>query len=271
MTGRNENPGVAADAVVAPPESRAGEIPWRSISLLVLLAVWAIAAWLFDTKTLPAPWTVALAMHAHIVDGSLPFHAGVTFARSFVAFLFAMFLGTLLGILMGNSRRLNAILDTGLVIGLNLPALVVIILFYVWFGLNEFAAIAAVVVNKAPVVAAIVREGARSVDSGLLEVGRVFGLPARRVTFRIYLPQLYPQLAAAARSVFSLSWKIMLVVELLGRSNGIGFQMRRFFNYFDITSILAYSIAFIALVLLVELTVLQPLERHANRWRKVRP
>ena len=60
----------------------------------------------------------------------------------------------------------------------------------------------------------------------------------------------------------------MLVVELLGRSNGVGFQIGLHFQLFDVTGILAYALAFIAVVQLIEWTILQPLERHVSRWRR---
>ncbi|MGI9462346.1 MAG: ABC transporter permease, partial [Aestuariivirgaceae bacterium] len=87
-------------------------------------------------------------------------------------------------------------------------------------------------------------------------------------TFRhVILPQLNPFIAASARSGLALVWKIVLVVELLGRSNGVGFQLHLFFQLFDVASLLAYAIAFIIVVQLIELLILQPWERAANRWR----
>ena len=59
-----------------------------------------------------------------------------------------------------------------------------------------------------------------------------------------------------------------LVVELLGRSSGVGFQLYTCFQLFDVAGILAYAIAFIAVVQLIELAVLQPWEAAANRWRR---
>jgi NitT/TauT family transport system permease protein len=60
----------------------------------------------------------------------------------------------------------------------------------------------------------------------------------------------------------------VLVVELLGRSNGVGFQLGLYFQMFDVTSILAYALAFILVVQLIEWCALQPLEQAANRWRR---
>ena len=82
------------------------------------------------------------------------------------------------------------------------------------------------------------------------------------------LPQLYPYLAASARSGLALIWKIVLVTELLGRSNGVGFEIGLYFQMFDVTGILAYTVAFVIVIQLIEWTLLLPLERHAGRWRR---
>ena len=72
---------------------------------------------------------------------------------------------------------------------------------------------------------------------------------------------------ASARSGLALIWKIVLVVELLGRSDGVGFQLGTFFQYFDIRGVLAYTLAFAAVVYLVEGLLLRPLDRRFARWR----
>ena len=83
----------------------------------------------------------------------------------------------------------------------------------------------------------------------------------------VVLPQLAPYIAAAARSGISLVWKIVLVVELLGRPNGVGFEIGVAFQLFDVTRILAYALVFVAVMLMVETMLVQPFERRAARWR----
>jgi NitT/TauT family transport system permease protein len=73
---------------------------------------------------------------------------------------------------------------------------------------------------------------------------------------------------AATRSGLALIWKIILVVELLGRSNGMGYQLHLFFQLFDVASILAYTIAFVAIIQLIELMILKPLDKKSLRWRR---
>ena len=216
---------------------------------------------------LPAPTVVLSSLWNDITGGSLLYHLGITLARVAVSFLIAMALGTALGIVMGRYRSVDAALDSLLVLALNIPALVTIILCYVWFGLTEAAAVTAVALNKIPTVVVTVREGARAIDRQLMEVAGVFRVSRQRTFIQVYLPQLYPYLMAAARSGLALIWKIVLVVELLGRSNGVGFQLGTFFQFFDITGILAYTLAFAAVVLVAEIILLRPLERRLTRWR----
>jgi ABC-type nitrate/sulfonate/bicarbonate transport system permease component len=153
------------------------------------------------------------------------------------------------------------------VLGLNIPALVIIYLCYLWGGLNELAAITAVALNKVPNTATILREGARAVDRELLQVADVLRLPWGRRMRQVYLPQLYPYFTAATRSGVSLIWKIVLVAELVGRSNGVGFQLGVYFQFSDITNILAYTASFVGVVLAVESWAMRPLERRLTRWR----
>lgn len=238
------------------------------IALPLVVALWAVVALTVNTPLLPSPVDVLDTFLLAVQGGELPHHLLVTLRRVLISFVLAMALGALLGVWMGRSRLANAVLDPLLVLFLNLPALVTIILLYVWFGLVEAAAVLAVVINKVPNVAVTVREGARSLDPRLEQMTQVYGFTRWQRVANVWLPQLFPYLMAATRGGLALIWKIVLVVELLGRSDGVGFQLHMAFQVFDVASILAYSLAFIAVVQLIELVVLQPLERRASFWRE---
>ena len=92
-------------------------------------------------------------------------------------------------------------------------------------------------------------------------------MPKIKKFFIFYLPQLYPYIIAAARGGIALIWKIVLVVELLGRSNGVGFKIHEFFQFFDIKSILAYTIAFVIVMVALEIFFLKPLDNYSSKWR----
>jgi NitT/TauT family transport system permease protein len=239
----------------------------RLISLALLVAAWYAGSHIAGARLLPGPQAVGLAIVNEARSGALAFNLGVTLARVAVAFTIAMLLGTAIGLAMGRHALADRLGDPWLVVLLNLPALVIIVLAYVWAGLTETAAIAAVALNKLPIATVTVREGARSLDRTLDEMAHVFRMTAW-VRFRhVVLPQLAPYLTAAARSGLSLVWKIVLIVELLGRPNGVGFEIGVAFQLFDVTRILAYALAFVAVMLAIETLLVQPLERHVSRWR----
>jgi NitT/TauT family transport system permease protein len=239
-----------------------------SLSFVVLLAVWQSVASYLHNHTLPTPYAVALVFWQAIVSGQLPYHLGVTMLRLVVSFSIAMLLGCAIGIALGRNKALNAFFDNWLVIFLNIPALVTIILCYVWFGLIEPAAILAVVINKLPNVIVTIREGTRALDTDLMDMARCYHFSKIKTLRHVILPQLQPFLMGATRSGLALIWKIILVVELLGRSNGMGYQLHLFFQMFDVASILAYTIAFVAVIQLIEVLILKPLDKQALRWRR---
>ncbi|MEI6543951.1 MAG: ABC transporter permease [Methylococcales bacterium] len=238
------------------------------LSLLIFIVAWQALAIYFGSNTLPTPVFVANVFWQSCVAGELPFHLGVTLLRLVVSFSIAMLLGCAIGILLGRNKRLDVFFDNWLVIFLNVPALVTIILCYVWFGLVESAAILAVVINKLPNVIVTIREGARALDQDLLEMAKCYGFSKRKTLVHVIWPQLHPFVMGATRSGLALIWKIILVVELLGRSNGMGYQLHLFFQLFDVASILAYTIAFVAVIQLIELVVLKPLDKKSLQWRR---
>lgn len=241
---------------------------WRLLSLLLLLAIWWVVAKLAaDPALLPMPLTVCVFLISVIRNGELPWNLAATLARVAAAFVMAMLAGSLLGYTMGRRRWLDALLDQWLVVLLNLPLLVLVVLSYIWIGLNDAAAIFAVILAKAPTIAVTIREGTRALDPELDELAQIFALGRWRRYRQVVLPQLVPYLLAAARSGLAITWKIVLVVELLGRPNGIGFVLNLYFQNFNVAAILAYGLTFALLMLAVEAWTLQPLERRVGRWR----
>jgi len=237
------------------------------LSLALLLVLWHIAAVLFNTPNLPTPLLVLDVLVDELTHGELIHHLGITLYRLAISFFLAMLLGVAIGLILGRHKKLNMFFDSWLIILLNIPALVTIILCYIWFGLVETAAIFAVVINKLPNVVVTIREGARNLDEELVEMAKAYQFSRNKTLFHVILPQLYPYIMASARTGLALIWKIVLVVEMLGRSDGMGYQIHLFFQLFDITSILAYTVAFIFIIQIIEVGILQPLDNRSQRWK----
>jgi NitT/TauT family transport system permease protein len=239
----------------------------RVLSIASLFLVWWLGTILLGERLCPDPFTVLAFAGREIMSGELPYQLAITLSRVAAAFILAMAVGAAFGLAMGRNEVANAVGEPWLILLLNAPALIIIVLAYIWIGLTEVAAVLAVALNKIPNVTVTIREGTKALDAGLIEMAKVYRLSRGRMLRHVILPQLYPYIAAAGRSGLALIWKIVLVVELLGRSNGIGFKIHLYFQVFDVRAILAYTIVFAGIMLAIEFIVVQPIEKRAYRWR----
>jgi ABC-type nitrate/sulfonate/bicarbonate transport system permease component len=243
----------------------------RIASLLALLLLWQIAATAAESRALPPPQTVLAFVLREAHGGDLFHNIVMTLARVAAAFALAMSVGTAIGVVMGRFARADRAFDTWLLVLLNMPALVITVLCYIWLGLTESAAILAVALNKIPNVVVILREGTRALDRGLDEMAFAYRFSRISWLRHVLVPQLAPYLAAAARSGLALVWKIVLLVELLGRPDGVGYAISTAFQLFDVAAVLGYALSFTVVMLLIEYLIIQPLDVHARRWRPAAP
>src|SRR5207244_3953578 len=142
----------------------------RCLSAAALLAIWQIAAAAAASPLLPGPAVVTAALVKLLLHGHLLTDLGISLARVAASFVLAMAIGSAIGIVMGRSRRIDRLFDLWLILGLNIPALVIILLCFVSIGLGEAAAVIACALHKVPTCAVILREGARALDREMVQV-----------------------------------------------------------------------------------------------------
>lgn len=248
---------------------KVGQTPVFALSLVLLLALWVLAAWAKgDPSVLPEPLEVLRIAQQELLHGPMLHDMAATLRRVAMAFSLAMIFGVAIGAALGLSQTADRWFGPWLTVFLNVPALVVIVLCYLWIGLNEVAAVTAVAVNKATMVAVTMREGVRSVDPGLAELARSYRLSRMSRLRHVWMPQLWPFVASAMRNGLAIIWKLVLVVEFLGRSDGVGFQIHMYFQLFETGYVLAYALSFVAIMLALEYGLFRPLEARVSLWRK---
>ncbi|MBO8140622.1 MAG: ABC transporter permease subunit [Firmicutes bacterium] len=254
-------------------------VPWRratgpnatvlsAISLLSLLGAWLLASCVLPARVLPGPSETLQFLWQEWERGRLLMHVSATIQRVLVSFALAMGIGVAVGLLMGVSRAADRLLGAWLVSGLSIPRIVVIVGAYILIGLNETAAITAIAAVVVPTVVAQVREGARALDPKLVEMARAFRRPAAVIVQKVVAPQLFPYLAGTGRAAMSLAWKMVVFAELMGRTNGVGYQISFYFQMFDMRGILAYGLVMIVVLAVVDYVIMAAWERYAFRWRR---
>lgn len=237
-------------------------------SFIFIFIIWSLLSVIIEHRLFASPLDVLKDIYFHLSEGELIKDTLMTLQRAGLSFIIAMILGSIIGYSLARFPKLDYFFDSWVIIGLNMPAIVLVILFYIWLGLTETALIAAVVINKMPIVIVNIREGTRSLEKDFFHIAKVYQLKRIAVWQKIIFPQLYPYFITSARTGLSLIWKIVLVFELLGRSNGIGFQIQVFFQFFDISSLLAYAFFFMTIILIIENFIMIPIENKATHWRK---
>lgn len=271
--GRTGTRAAQEGEAAAPPPSDRPERgpPWLELaSLPLLLAIWQVAAWVARSRFLPGPVRVAAEIRDLALDGPLLGDFGQTLLRALIGFALSMVVGTALGIALGRTAWADRLFSPWLVVGLNIPAIVVGIICYIALGLTDLALVLAVVINKVPLVATVMREGVRALSADYDELAATFRMPRARRLRLVLVPQLMPHALAAARAGLSLVWKMVLVFEVLGSDGGVGFRVGLYFQLFDMTGILAYACGFVAVILALEYGALRPIEGRVLRWRRDR-
>ncbi|RIH89397.1 putative aliphatic sulfonates transport permease protein SsuC [Calidithermus terrae] len=239
----------------------------RLLSLLSIVLVWLLLSWLMGRTVVPGPLeTVAFLAREH-ERGQLWLHIGITLWRVMVAFAITMALGVLIGVAVGASRTLDRLLEAWVVTGLAVPRILPLVVCYLLIGLNDTAAIVGLVIILVPQVVVQMREGIRAIDVKLVEMARALRRPRGQIWRQVVLPQLAPYLLGTARGALSLSWKMVVFAELLGRTSGVGYQINFYFQMFEMRGILAYGLAMTLVLAAVDLTMLALGER-AFRWRR---
>jgi len=259
---------------VAPP--RRPRLPLRALALraasfAALILAWAILARAFPPSILPGPGRVLAEVGAILASGEFGFHMGRTLVRVGVGFAVAFLVSTALGVLMGSWRDAEYFFEVEVLVGLTIPGLAWAMISMLWFGIRDAAAIFAIVIITVPMITLNIWEGTKALDPELSEMARAFRARPWLRLRQVILPQLVPYLLASTRFGFALAWKVVVLSELLGLSNGIGFMINQAFGLFRMEGVLAWTIAFTLVMILIEFGIVKLIERRATRWRPAVP
>lgn len=236
-------------------------------SLVALLLVWWALHLILGAILIPAPLDTLGEVVAIISSGMFFSAMAATLRRVLISFAAAMLVSMALGILMGTMRRAEAFFQVPVILGLTIPGLIWALLAIMFFGLSEISAYFAVFITILPMIAINIWAGAKALDKDLIDMSDAFDASVWSKVMDVIVPQLLSHFLGAARYGLGLAWKVVVVVEIFGFSNGIGYQIIRAFNLFSIKSVLAWTITFLVVMIFIEFGVIGWLESRATAWR----
>ena len=251
---------------------RAGAAPWRNTLApwalpVALLLAWQLAAqwgWL-SSRILPEPWAVAKAFWHLAASGELWLHLKTSLWRATVGFAVGAGLGLLLGLLTGSFRHAETLLDTTLQMVRNIPALALIPLVILWFGIDETAKLFLLAVGVFFPVYLNTFHGIRSADQGLIEMAKSYGLSGWPLYRDVILPAAMPSILVGVRFSLGLVWVLLIVAETISAQAGIGYMTMNAREFLQTDVVLVGILLYALLGKLADLFS-RRLERHCLRW-----
>jgi len=235
--------------------------------LAFLLVWWGLAALLGSEARLPSPPRVLQEVR-EILAGDFWTQFWASIVRVIAGFFAAVAIGTPLGFIMGRSRYWGNFLQAPVVVAGSIPGLTYAVMAFVVFGISFWGPVMAVGLISMPYVAINVAEGVRGVDRGLINMSIAYHRSEQQIFRNVVVPSVLPFIFAGVRLSFSLAWKVGTLTEVFGSSKGIGFQIRRNFQLFNMPAVIAWVLLFCLFMLLIERLVLVRLERRLFRWRQ---
>ena len=199
----------------------------RYASPIVLVCLWqaACSSGLLSTRLVASPIQIAVTGWTLMRDGTLPFNLGVSLLRAGGGLGLAIVLGVSLALIAGLSRFGEDIVDAPLQILRTLPALALVPLYILWFGIGETPKILLVAVGGTFPIYLNLHKGIRSIDPKLVEMASTLGLSRWQTIRDVFLPGALPDFLTGLRYAVGVSWLMLVVAEQVNAESGIGHMM----------------------------------------------
>ncbi|MGE5220042.1 MAG: ABC transporter permease [Chloroflexota bacterium] len=236
------------------------------LAVASVVAIWWLL-YLVYPRLLPSPLSTIEEAIRLITDGTFFFHMYQSLRRVFVGALVAMLLSVGVGIYMGTVAMGERFFQPLVVLGLTIPGLMWALISVMLFGINEFSPYFAVTVTIFPMLVINIWAGVKSLDKELMDMSHVFHFTKWMKISQVILPQLVPNIFAATRYGLGLAWKVVVVVEMFGTSNGVGYQVMKSYQVFNMQGVIAWTLTFVVAMIVIEYGIINFAERRLTAWR----
>jgi taurine transport system permease protein len=247
-----------------------------SFVVTALSIVLVLGAWVAVTTTglirdlfLPSPADLWFGFSELMEEGykgrTMAEHLGMSLLRVGAGFLTGALAGTVLGLAMGVSRRLDAAAAPFVEFLRPLPQLAYLVLLIVWLGIGESSKITMLFLAALPVAAIAARDGVRNIPGERVRMAQALGASPRQVFWHVVAPSALPEILTGARLALGIVYGTLIASEIIAGSNGIGWMI------LDAGRFLRSDYAFVG-ILVIGLTgilidrMLLLLERRVVHW-----
>ncbi len=238
----------------------------QAAAVAAFLLGWQLISIWSGADIVPGPGRAVPRLAEFLASGRFLDPLAASMTRTVLGFSAGFSLGIAYGIAAGRSPRFRHVTSLVFQLALFMNTLVIIFWGLAIFGnTNPLAVVAVATLTVFPPVAVYVRDVVASLDEDLVEMALSFRTSRWQRARDVYLPHLVPALLASARVAFSLTWKIVLLSEVFGLPNGLGWQIQQSYSAYNLTDLMAWLGVFVLALLLVEQGI-RRVERRVVRW-----
>jgi len=244
----------------------------KSLILVALALLWeAYARWLDNSLLFPTFSSTVQALVLNVADGTLPERAWTSLQVLVVGYAVGILLAALLTMVAISSRLGTDFLETLTSMFNPLPAIALLPLSMVWFGLGNASLVFVLVHSVLWAVALNTHSGFLSVSATLRMVGRNYGLCGWRYVWLILIPAAFPSILTGLKIGWAFAWRTLIAAELVfgvsAGSGGLGWFVYENKNLLAISDVFAGLLTVILIGLFVENVLFSSIERRTvRRW-----
>ena len=241
---------------------------WGAIaSIFLFIAFWDLGNQVYGNLVLPSPLETFQTLMLMLQDDALLAEINTTLYRASVGFGISLLFGSLLGLLAGFFVTASMMSRPIVTILVGMPPIAWIVLAMIWFGMGDETVIFTVIVASFPIIFVGALQGTRTLDGDLKEMADSFFLPWHMKFLDVYFPHIFSYVFPAWVSALGMSWKIVVMAELLATSDGIGAALAVARSQLDTPAALALVVIMIGSLMFIEYIILEPIKREVEQWR----
>jgi len=244
-------------------------VPW--LIPLLLLITWQITTsdGLVSSKILPQPAKVVDTWIKMIASGELLRYIGTSTQRALTGFVVGGSIGFAFGLANGLFPLANKLFDASIQMIRTVPHLALIPLLILWFGIGEEVKLVLVALGVFFPIYLNTYHGIRSIDKGLIEMGRIYGLTGFALFWNIILPGALSSILVGVRFALGVMWMTLIVAETVAANSGIGYMAMNAREFMQM-DVIVLAIIMYALLGKLSDSIACSMEKRWLQWQDVK-
>ena len=236
--------------------------------MVVLAVIWQILSMTLPPFLFPPVPEIIKRTIEILITGSLLIDVLLTAMRIFVGLFGAFIIGAMLALVIARSRTLENFVSPGLTFFQGIPALSWVVFAIIWFQGTEFRIAFIMIMTTLPAFTFQILDAIRSMSKDLFEMTMSFR-PSRSTMFRfLIVPTIVPGILTAWKVNLGNAARVVVVAELVGATGGVGYELLRQQQLFDMAGAMAWTLQLVLFVLVVQQTI-NAIEAWALSYRPV--